>query len=359
MTEYRWIDTEKTRRFGEAVFQSYGFSAEESRIITAVLLRADLYGIESHGMQRLIRYHNEIGSGLVDLGAKPEILRETGISAQIDAHKAMGQLAAVRAMELAIEKARATGCGMVTVRNSNHYGIAGYYSGMAADADLLGICMTNSEAISVPTFGRQAMLGTNPIAFAMPADPVPFSFDAATTVVPRGKVEVYHKNGAALPDQWALDAEGSPCTDAAGVLHNIIHKLGGGIAPLGGSGELCGGHKGYGLGLIVDICTAILSGGLTSNYVNTRAGLNGICHYFMAVDYGIFGDKAAIKGRLSAFLRELRESRKAEGQERVYTHGEKEAEMMAARRNGQIPVNEKTFAEMRDIAAKQGVAWSF
>jgi LDH2 family malate/lactate/ureidoglycolate dehydrogenase len=359
MIEYRRIDTGKVRRFAENLFQSYGFAPDQSRIIVDVLLRADLYGIESHGVQRLIRYHDEIGSGQVDVAAKPEIVHETGISALVDARKAMGQLAAFQCMELAVQKAKAAGCGMVAVRNSNHYGIAGYYSGMAVEADLLGICMTNSEAISVPTFGRQAMIGTNPIAFAMPADPVPFSFDAATTVVPRGKIEVYHKNGASLPDQWALNAEGGSCTDAAEVLHNIIHKIGGGIAPLGGAGELSGGHKGYGLGIIVDICTAIFSGGLTSNYVNVTPALNGICHYFMAIDYGIFGGKDGIKARLSAFLRELRESRKAGGQERIYTHGEKEMEMMAGRINGQIPVNEKTLAEMRDIAARQGVAWEF
>lgn len=359
MANYRQIDTDKARRFCEEIFRTYGFTQDESRTITDVLLKADLYGIESHGVQRLIRYHNEIGAGLVDVRAMPEIVYETAISAVVDARKAMGQLAGVRGMELAIEKARASGCGMVTVRNSNHYGIAGYYSGMAVDADLLGVCMTNSEAISVPTFGRQAMIGTNPIALAMPADPVPFSYDAATTVVPRGKLEVYLKNGKPLPDQWALDAEGRPSADAAEVLHNIIHKLGGGIAPLGGAGELNGGHKGYGLGLIADIFTAVFSGGLNSSHVNVTPGLNGICHYFMALDYGLFGDKQAIKARLSAFLRELRESKKAEGQERVYIHGEKEVEMMASRLNGQIPVNEKTLVEMKAIAAKQGVGWEF
>ena len=359
MAEYRWLDTEKVRHFCEEIFKSYGFASDESKIITDVMIRADLYGIESHGIQRLIRYHKEIGAGLVDVKGRPEIVHETAISAVIDAKKAMGQLAGVRGMELAIEKARKSGCGMVTVRNSNHYGIAGYYTCMAVEADLLGICMTNSEAISVPTFGRQAMIGTNPIALAMPAEPVAFSYDAATTVVPRGKLEVYNKNGKSLPDQWALDNEGKPTTNAAEVLHNIIHKLGGGIAPLGGVGELNGGHKGYGLGLIVDVFTAVLSGGLTSNHVNVTPGLNGICHWFMAVDYGIFGDKKAIKAQMSAFLRELRESRKSEGQERIYTHGEKEAEMMAGRVKGQIPVNEKTMAEIKSIAEKQGAVWIF
>jgi len=357
MTEYREIETAKLRVFCQKIFSSYGFGWEDSGIITDVLLRADLYGIESHGVQRLIRYHDEIKTGLVDVGAKPELVHETQISAVIDANKAMGQLASVAAMKLAIEKAKASGCGMVSVRNSNHYGIAGYYSNMAVEQDLMGICMTNSEAIGVPTFGRQAMIGTNPIALAMPAEPVNFSYDAATTVVPRGKLEVYNKGGKALPEQWALDAAGKPCSEAGEVLNNIINKAGGGIAPLGGIGELLGGHKGYGLGVIVDLFTALFSGGLTSNYVNIKPGLNGICHCFMALDYGIFGNKAEIKKNVSAFLRELRESKKAEGQERIYTHGEKEAETMALRVTGTVPVNEKTLGEFRKIGKTQGVEW--
>jgi LDH2 family malate/lactate/ureidoglycolate dehydrogenase len=351
MVEYRQLDTEKAKSFCEALFQAYGFSLDESRTITKALIRADLYGIESHGIQRLIRYHGEITSGQVDVKAKPQIVHETGISAVIDANKAMGQLAAVQAMELAIKKARNTGCGMVTVRNSNHYGIASYYTEMAAAEDLIGVCMTNTEAICVPTFGSQAMTGTNALALAMPAEPFTFSYDASTTVVPRGTLEVFRKNGTPLPDQWALDANGKPCTDAAVVIDNIIAKSGGGINPLGGIGVTNGGHKGYGLSIIVDLFSAVLSGGLTSNYVNRKAGLNGICHCFMAIDYGIFGDnKAGIKANMSKFLQELRDSKKAEGQSRIYTHGEKEAEMMAKRINSQIPVNVKTLEEMQNIA---------
>jgi len=348
------IDTEKVRQFCEKLFQAYGFSVDESKTICDVLLRADLYGIESHGVHRLSRYHDEITSGQVDVRAKPEIAHETAISACLEANKAMGQLVGVQAMNLAIRKARESGCGMVTVRNSNHYGIAGYYSEMAAAQDLLGICMTNTEAICVPTFGSQAMTGTNAIALAMPADPVAFSYDAATTVVPRGKLEVYRKNGQPLPDLWALDADGKPCTDAAVVIDNIISKSGGGIAPLGGVGVLHGGHKGYGLSVIVDIFSAVISSGLTSNYVNRKPDHTGICHYFMAVDYGIFGDKTSIRAGMSKFLQELRDSKKAEGQSRIYTHGEREAELMAQRKNGQIPVNEKTLEEMRNIAGLLG-----
>jgi LDH2 family malate/lactate/ureidoglycolate dehydrogenase len=176
-------------------------------------------------------------------------------------------------------------------------------------------------------------------------------------VVPRGKLEVYHKNGKPLPEQWALDAEGKPTTSAGEALRNIIHKLGGGIAPLGGVGESFGGHKGYGLGIIVDLFTALFSGGLSSNHVNTQPGHNGICHCFIAVDYGVFGDKGEIKGRVSRFLEELRNSGKAEGQGRIYTHGEKEAETLASRKNGAIPVNETSYGEMREIAQTQGVSW--
>jgi len=357
MAEYRQIETNKARHFCETLFHSYGFTPDESRTISDVLIRADLFGIESHGVQRLIRYHDEIKSGMVDPKAKTQIVHETGISAVIDANKAMGQLVSFQGMKIAIQKAKVSGCGMVTVRNSNHYGIAGYYTNMAAEEDLIGVCLTNSEAISVPTFGSQAMIGTNPIALAMPADPVIFSYDAATTVVPRGTLEVYIKNGKSLPDEWALDTDGKPSVNTTEVLNNIIHKSGGGIVPLGGVGELHGGHKGYGLGVIVDLFTAVISGGLTSNYVNITPGLNGICHYFMAIDYGVFGDKAAIKANMSKFLRELRESRKAEGQSRIYTHGEKETEMMAKRINGHIPINEKTLEEMKNIAHKQGIAW--
>ena len=354
---YKQVDTDKARAFCEAVFAAYGFSIEESQIITDVLLRADLYGIESHGVQRLVRYHDEISSGQVDVHAKTQIVHETGISACIEANKAMGQLAGTEAMKLAIKKAKAAGCGMVTVRNSNHYGIAGYYTNMAAEEDLTGVCMTNTEAICVPTFGSEAMTGTNAIALAMPAAPFTFSFDASTTVVPRGTLEVFRKNDKPLPDNWALDADGSPCNDAGVVIDNIIAKAGGGIAPLGGLGTLNGGHKGYGFSVIVDLFTAVISGGLTSNHVNRIPVHTGICHYFMAVDYGIFGNKTAIKNNLSKFLQELRDSKKAEGQKRIYTHGEKEAETMAQRINGQIPVNEKTLDEMRGIANKLGISY--
>jgi len=349
------VDTGKARNFCEALFGAYGFSHNESVIITDVLLRADLYGIESHGIHRLSRYHEEITSGQVNVNAKTEIVHETPISACIDANKGMGQTVGVNAMNLAIQKAKSSGCGMITVRNSNHYGIASYYTELASDKDLIGVSMTNTEAICVPTFGSEAMTGTNALALAMPAEPFTFSYDASTTVVPRGKLEVYRKNGQPLPDNWALDANGHPCNNAAEVVENIIAKAGGGIAPLGGLGTLHGGHKGYGLSIVVDLFSAVISSGLTSNHVNRKPGHTGICHYFMAFDYGIFGEKNIIKQNMSKFLQEIRDSRKAQGQTRIYTHGEREAELKKERENGTIPVNEKTIEEMKAIAKQLNV----
>ena len=296
---YHHIPYQKTRDFCIKVFQGYGFTEAESIQITDVLLDADLCGIESHGIQRLIRYHIEVTEGMAKPHAKPEIVKETPLSATIEGNDAMGQTLSVGAMNLAIQKAKAHGVGMVTVRNSNHYGIAGYYTRMAAEQGLIGICMTNTEAIMVPTFGKEAMLGTNPIAFSMPADPVPFTFDAATTVVPRGKLEVYAKRDGVIKDGWALDENGHPSTDAPRVLKNIIGKTGGGILPLGGAGEETSGYKGYGFGMLCEICTGILSGGLTSNHVNRTPGRTNICHFFMAVDYSMFGEKEDLEAGLS------------------------------------------------------------
>ncbi|MBP3304573.1 MAG: Ldh family oxidoreductase [Oscillospiraceae bacterium] len=353
---YRHLAYEDVKKFCIKVFQAYGFSQTESEQVTDVLLEADLSGIESHGIQRLTRYHFEMLSGFVKLDQKPEIVKETPISALIDGHDGMGQLIGIQSMQLAIEKAKKCGVGIVAVRDSNHYGIAGYYANMAARENLIGICMTNTESIMVPTFGKEAILGTNPIAFAMPADPVPFSFDAATTVVPRGKLEVYAKRGNGLPEGWALDETGHPSTDSDRVLKNIIAKSGGGILPLGGAGELTSGYKGYGFAMICEIMTGILASGCTSNHVNRTPGRVNTAQCFMALDYGMFGDKAEIEAHMSAFLQEIRDSQKADGENRIYIHGEKEFENHAKVLREGIPVNEKTYSEMIRIGEYAGAS---
>lgn len=352
---YLILDIEKLRRFCEDVFVGYGFSPEDSRDAADVLITADLYGIESHGVQRLIRYCKAIEEGSILPNAKITTLVETPVSAVWDAPKSLGQSVAKRGMATAIEKAAQCGLGTVTVRGSNHFGIAGYYASMAADRDMLGIAMTNTEAIAIPTHGKKAMLGTSPIAVCMPADPVDFWFDCATTVITRGKLEVYNKKELPLHSSWAADENGADCTDAGRVIRNICDKAGGGIFPLGGFSELTGSHKGYGLGIIVEMFTSIFSGGTTAPYVQ-HSGNADTSFTFLAIDYGIYGDKREIRSRMSRLLQDLRESPKAEGQTRIYTHGEKEMENARRIRREGVPVNEKTFAEMRSIASGLGLS---
>lgn len=348
------LNVDSLRKYCEDIFCKRGYSAEESKAITDVLLTADLYGIESHGVQRLIRYHLAIEEGSIVPDVKPEIIHETPVSAVIDAPCSMGQVVAKKAMEMAIDKAKKTGFGVVCVRGSNHYGIAGYYTKMAADNDMIGISMTNTEAIAIPTYGKKAMLGTSPIAVSMPADPVDFWFDAATTVITRGKLEVYRKKELPLPQGWVADENGADCDDANRVLKNIIGKLGGGIFPLGGFSEETGSHKGYGLGIIVELFTSIVTGGTTSPHVR-NSGNADTSFCLMAIDYGIFGDKKEIKDRMSNLLQELRESPKADGHDRIFTHGEKEVESKAQKLRDGVPVNEKTLQELKDIGASQGL----
>jgi len=345
---------EELKRFCEDAFQKFGFNDEEARIITDVLLLSDLYGIESHGTARLVKYHKDICNGLIHVDAKPEVVFETPVSAVIDGHGGMGQVISHQAMNMAIAKAKQVGMAFVTVRNSTHYGIAGYYAKMAADQGLMGFSTTNTNAIMVPTFGRKAMLGSNPLAFSCPADPYPFLFDASTTVITRGKVELYNKLEKPLRDGWAINDTGAPSDDAAEVFNCILRRNGGGILPLGGYLEENGSHKGYGYGMVAELLSAIISQGITSDRTNQN-GISGICHGFMVMDPAIFGDPQAIRDHLSNYLEAIRQSPKAEGQEQIYTHGQKEQLAMAKRLKSGIDVNEKTVAEMRDLAQHLGM----
>lgn len=348
MGNFVYIQEEKLNAFCQDAFEGFGFSPEEAGIIKDVLMMSDMYGIQSHGMQRVVRYHKGIEKGLIDINAKPEVVFETPVSAVIEGHDAMGQLVGHYAMELAIKKAKETGVGIVSARNSNHYGIAGYYANLALKEGLIGFSCTNSEAIMVPTFARKAMLGSNPIAFTMPAEPYNFFFDASTTVVTRGKLEMYNKLGKQLPNGWALNKDGKASQDAAEVLGNISDHVGGGIMPLGGNTEQLGSHKGYGYGMLCEIFASIFSQGGTSNKCMT-GGRSNICHGFMAINPAIFGNPEEVKKHFSTFLQELREAPKAEGADRIYTHGEKEAEAIEVCRKEGVPVIDKTVAELFDV----------
>lgn len=348
------VSEKALRALMERVFEREGFSIADAKAIADVLMLSDLFGIESHGAQRMMYYHRNIAAGSVDVAAQIETVRQTPVSALLDAHFAMGQLAGVRAMNLAIDKAKKTGVGMVCVRNSSHYGIAGYYPLMAAKEGLCAFSMTNTGPIMVPTFGREMMLGTNPIAFCMPADPYPFWFDASTTVVTLGKVEVHAKRKKPMPEGWTIDAEGKIATDAGKMNASILAGDMGGILPLGGAGETHSGHKGYGLAIMVEALTGVLAQGLMSPEMQGAHG-DHTSHFFLAFDPGMFGDPAAIRAQMSRYLQMLRDSEKLPGESRIYTPGEKAFESMKRRREQGIPVEEKTLGELRAIAAELNI----
>ena len=257
------VDWEDLVRFTREVFLSLGAGEEEAAASADILVSADAKGIVSHGIARLGRYVNGIREGVMIPRTPYSVLQDTPLSLTVDANGAMGLHVSRQVMEQVISKARHTGAAFASVRDSNHFGIAGYYAQMALAHDMIGVAMTNTAALGVPTFGREAYFGTNPIAVAVPAlRQAPFILDMSTTVVTRGKVETYAREGGSLPNGWAVDTQGLPTGNAHSLLENMLHQLGGGILPLGGAGELLGGHKGYGLAVLVDICTALLSGGV-------------------------------------------------------------------------------------------------
>jgi len=363
MTEAVLVWAEPLRDFCVRVFTEMGVPEEDARITADVLVTADLRGIDSHGVARLRRYVNGLRSGMMVARPQVSVVAETPATALIDAGAGLGQPVSHRAMQKAIQKALDVGAGFVTVCNSNHYGIAGYYSMMALEHDCIGISMTNAAVLVVPTFGRDAMLGTNPISVAAPAGQErPFVLDMATSTVPRGKLEVYNRLEKPIPLGWATDEAGAPTTDPGRVLENFKRRAGGGLLPLGGAGELLGGHKGYGLALWVDIFCAVLSGAAYADLVYPKAEDGSplpskIGHFFGAWRVDAFRPADEFKAAMDDLQRRLKNAPKAEGQDRIYIHGEKEFEEAERRRQEGIPLNPKVAADLKAIAEELGVEY--
>src|SRR5256712_9190689 len=260
MAEPFLVQEKALRQFCERVLTKLDVPPEDARVTTDVLVLADLRGIDSHGVARLGRYVGGLKAGYMKPHDESHILKETKATALIDGGQSLGQVVGKKGMDVAIRKAKDTAVGIVTVRNSNHYGIAGYYTLMALEHNLIGVSMTNAAPLVVPTFGRISVLGTNPISLTAPAmKEKAFVLDMATATVPRGKVEVYNRAGKPIPHGWAVDETGRSSTDPARVLNALAKRLGGGLLPLGGEGEDLGGHKGYGLALMVDVLSGVLS----------------------------------------------------------------------------------------------------
>ncbi len=350
------VRAETLRHFCQQVFERLEVPEEDSAITADVLVAADLRGIDSHGVARLKRYVDGLRAGRMIANPKVQVVKETPSTALMDGGGGLGQPIGVRAMRLAIEKAKGGGAGFVAVRNSNHYGIAGYYAIMALDSDCIGISMTNASPSVVPTFGREAILGTNPVSVAAPAGQErPFVLDMATSVVPRGKLELYHRLAKPLLKGWAIDERGGTTTGAGAILKNLSERLGGGILPLGGEGEEWGGHKGYGLALMVDILSGVLGGAGYADRVHPK-GEGGkmkpgnVGHLFGALLIEAFRPLEEFKAAIDDLIRRLKGSAKAEGESRIYIHGEKEWEMEEKRRKRGIPLHPRVAVMMEEIA---------
>ena len=346
------------------VFLETGVLEEDARVTADVLVQANLRGIDSHGVARLARYVNGLKDGVMLARPEEKVVTETPTTVTVDAGAGLGQPVSYRAMKMAMSKAKMYGSGFATVRNSNHYGIAGYYAMMALEQDMIGISTTNAAVLVVPTFGRNAMYGTNPIALAVPAGKErPFVMDMATSTVPRGKLEVYHRQEKALPTGWATDELGVPTADAGRVLDNFTKRAGGGLLPLGGAGEELSGYKGYGMGLMVELLSAVLPGAafLTSVYPKDAAGKSlpaNLGHFFGAWRLDAFRPVGEFKDDMDRFVQELKGGSLAEGAARIYVHGEKEFEEAERRASQGIPMETKVEASLRKIAADLGIAYS-
>jgi L-2-hydroxycarboxylate dehydrogenase (NAD+) len=343
--------------FTVRAFVGMGVPLQDARITADVLVEANLRGIDSHGVARLARYVNGLRDGVMVARPRQRVVVETPTTVTMDAGAGLGQPVSYRAMKQALEKAKTYGCGFATVRNSNHYGIAGYYAMMALKEDMIGISTTNAAVLVVPTFGRNAMYGTNPIALAVPADKEhPLVMDMATSTVPRGKLEVYNRQEKPLPLGWATDESGVPTSDAGQVLDNFLKRAGGGLLPLGGAGEEMSGYKGYGMGLMVEILSAVLPGAafLTHVYPKDETGKPApanLGHFFGAWRVDAFRDAAEFKADMDQLIRELKGGALAEGATRIYVHGEKEFEEADRRSEQGIPLGPKVAASLKQIAA--------
>jgi len=327
----------------------------QAELAAALMVRTDLRGVDSHGIDMLPRYHEWWRQGFIVPDAEPVVVRDEAATALVDGRRGLGHWVAAQAMGRAIDKARAHGIGIVAVRNSNHFGAAACYAMMALAHDLIGLATTNSPYVAmVPTFGRRAMLATNPLAFAAPAGRhAPFVLDMATTTVAIGKIRQAARWKRPIPAGWALDPAGRPVTDPVEALE---HRL---LSPLGGTPELAS-HKGYGLGVMVDILSGILAGAVYGDRFarsdRPARRVHDVGHCFVAVDPARFRPLEEFKRDMDDLFDALKATPPAAGQRRVYVAGEPEAECEARRRREGIPLAPALVDAVNAVARALGIA---
>ena len=338
-------------------FKAVGVPEEDAKICADVLMESDRRGIESHGCNRFKPiYIDRINAGIQKPVTEYEIVKETPTTIVADAHDGMGMVASYKMMQSLIEKAKTYGMAMGAIRNSTHYGIAGYWATMATDAGMIGITGTNARPSIAPTFGVENMLGTNPLTIALPTDePFPFCIDCATSITQRGKIEYYARSGKDTPAGMVIGRDGSAMTDSEQILVDLTQGRAA-LAPLGGIGEELAGYKGYSYATVVEVLSAALQGG---SYLKMLSGIDAhggkrpyhLGHFFIVVDPEAFLGQDTFRKTCGDILRELRASEKAPGEPRIYTAGEKAYLTSVYRADKGVPVGEavqKEFIEVRD-----------
>ncbi|GAB4539836.1 MAG: Ldh family oxidoreductase [Pleurocapsa sp.] len=353
-----YLPCDYLEQFMQDVFQRIGVPESDAKICADVLITADKRGIDSHGIGRLkpIYYDRIVKQKIQQPVTKIEVVRDRLATAVIDGHHGMGMVISTYCMNLAIKKAKKYGLGMVVARNSTHYGIAGYYTLMACQENAIGLTGTNARPSTAPTFGVENMLGTNPLVFGMPTDEeFAFTNDYATSIMQRGKIEQYAREGKECPPGLIIDRQGGTMTNPQEILQALV-KGEAALVPIGGIKEETGGHKGYGYATVVEILSAALQQGA---FMKQLSGFNEsgdrvpykLGHFFMAIDIAAFTDVESFKKITGDILRSLRNSQKVPGAERIYTCGQKEYLAWLERKETGIPINEalqKDILAMRD-----------
>ena len=339
-------------RFLIDAFKGYGVPEEDAKICADVLLESDRRGIESHGCNRFKPiYIDRIVKGTLKPVTEIEVLKDTPTTLVYDAHDGMGMVASYRMMEALIEKAKKYGMAGGAIRNSTHYGIAGYWTTMATKAGMIGVTGTNARPSIAPTFGVENMMGTNPLTWAIPTDEeFPFCIDCATSVVQRGKIEYYAREGKDTPAGMVISHDGSSMTDSSAILKALVDGTAA-VTPLGGAGDEMCGYKGYGYAAVVEILSAALTGGpfmkaLTGVDQNGNPQMYHLGHFFFVINPEFFMGLDTCKKTAGDICRALRTSEKAPGHDRIYTAGEKEWLAWCERKDKGVPIGEAVQREM-------------
>ena len=347
-------------------FEAYGVPHEDAVICADVLAESDRRGIESHGCNRFKPiYLDRIDRGTLLPVTNLEIVKETPTTIVADAHDGMGMVASYRVMEKLIEKAKAFGMAGGAIRNSTHYGIAGYWTSMATNEGMIGITGTNARPSIAPTFGSENMMGTNPLTIGLPTDEeFPFCLDCATSIVQRGKIEYWSRAGLPTPHGMVVSADGSDLTDSDEILKRLVAGTAA-LSPLGGGpGDEMRGYKGYGYAAAVEILSAALAGGqfmkaLTGVSADGSPQMYHLGHFFFVVDPNAFIGQEEFKRIAGEICRQLRASTKAPGFDRIYTAGEKEYLAWLDRKDKGVPVGESVQRELTEIRDKLSLNYTF